>query len=118
MSQCVLCSCMRSLPTVPGTAKTLEKPTAFSLVSLDFIGPLRFHDNVNCFIHVALDHCSRFMVTAVETCTPTAESVIRFMEDKWLPYFGCPRALLTDRGTQYTAGAFHPVGHPDHPSAG
>ena len=106
ISQCVLCNCLRPLTTAPGTAKALDKPTLFSLVSLDFIGPLRFHNNVSCFIHVALDHCSRFMVTAVETSTPTSDTVIRFMEYHWLPHFGAPRALLTDRGTQYTAGAF------------
>ena len=72
ISQCVLCNCLRPITTAPGTAKALDKPTLFSLVSLDFIGPLRFHNNVSCFIHVALDHCSRFMVTAVEASTPTA----------------------------------------------
>ena len=106
ISKCVLCNCMRSLPTKPGTANALDSPTLFSLVTLDFIGPLRFHDYVSCFVHVAMDHCSRFMVTSVEMCTPTAASVIRFMENKWLPQFGAPRAILTDRGTQYTAGAF------------
>ena len=107
VKSCLLCNCFRRIPTHAVTAAgSMGQTTTFSTLSLDFIGPLNFASRGQRFIHVAIDHASRFLVTRVEASTPTAKSVLAFVQEAWIPYFGVPRTILTDRGTQYTADAF------------
>ena len=109
VQQCILCSCLRRGPQkrkgVPGALTSGRR--LWDIVSLDFIGPLNFKDGHQHFLHVMIDHFSRFVVVGVESDSyPTCASVQAFFESRWLSYFGCPRSILTDRGSQYVGKGF------------
>jgi transposase InsO family protein len=106
VKQCILCSCLRSYPKSKGQPEALRANGIFDMVSLDFIGPVKMSQGKTYYIHVAIDHYSRFMAVNIEEQTPTALSAREFVQRQWLPYFGVPRAILTDRGCQYVAGEF------------
>jgi len=57
------------------------------------------------YILAILDHYSRKVMTLVSTFNPTAEWVIRNIQDKNQTY-GKPKHLISDYGTQFTAGEF------------
>ena len=107
VKSCLLCNCFRGVPTravtLPGA---MGRTTTFSTVSLDFIGPLNFGSHGRRYVHVAIDHSTRFLVTRSEVTTPTARSVLNFVREAWIPYFGVPHTILSDRGSQYTADEF------------
>lgn len=47
------------------------------------------------------------MVTATFSCPPTSELTKYFFHEKWVQYFGSPRAVLTDRGSQFISREFN-----------
>jgi hypothetical protein len=103
VKSCLLCTCLRHFPMSHGKESALDSPTLFGLVSLDFIGPLKYPSNVSRYVLVAVDHFSRFMVAKVLDHTPVSGDVRDFFMGQWLPYFGVPRAVLTDRGSQFVS---------------
>ena len=110
VKQCLLCTMLRTGPKpLPGTQQTLSKPHAFSMLSLDTVGPISSRLlELSFYIQVAIDHYSRYMVTALHAQSPTSAMVVEFVRDKWVAYFGTPVAILTDRGSPYVSAPFRP----------
>ena len=47
------------------------------------------------------------MMTFVESeKAPTSQSIIQSIENNWIPIFGCPRAILSDRGSIFISTEF------------
>jgi transposase InsO family protein len=103
VKSCLLCTCLRHFPMPHGRESALDSLTLFGLVSLDFIGPLKYPSNIFRYVLVAVDHYSRFMVAQVLDHTPVSGDVREFFLGRWLPYFGVPRAVLTDRGSPFVS---------------
>lgn len=102
--QCIICQCARPIRTrsvTPPGAMSDTLPLSF--VSLDFM-VIESKSRGNFYIHVAVDHYSRYLVLDVEKTYPTSISVRKFLEERWIRYLGVPDYILTDRGSQYRAG--------------
>lgn len=105
VNECILCHCFRPIPSL-ATTRTLTKPQAFQMISLDYMGPYKTSKGTEFFIHVAVDHCTRYLVAGSQTTSPTSDDCIAFLGDYWVAYFGVPTVVLTDRGAYYRPGLF------------
>jgi hypothetical protein len=100
---CPICNALKPVP-VRGQHSVLSKPTLFQLVSLDAVGP-RYVHGVPSYLAVIIDHYSRFAV-AVVLAALTSEALTEAFALHWVARFGCPRAVLTDQGSQFTGNPF------------
>ena len=97
----------------------------FDLWGIDFMGPF-----VNScgfvYILMAVDYVSKW-VEAIPTRTNEGKLVIDFLEKNIFSRFGCPRAIISDRGSHFTNAIFrkclkkfgvqHRITNPNHPQA-
>eukprot|EP01069_Polyplicarium_translucidae_P007210 Polyplicarium_translucidae@DN3073_c0_g1_i2.p1 len=83
----------------------LPKPALFQMVSLDCVGPREWGGGKR-WIVVAIDHCSRFMVTKTLVSPPCGADSVRFLEEAWVPYFGSAEGVLVDRGSEFVDSNF------------
>lgn len=104
IDKCLICKRIHQRPPTSSVLQVLTKPSLFQLVSLDFVGP-REVVGVQYYYLVAVDHASRFIVSSLVSDTSTA-AVVRFLQERWIPYFREPTALLTDRGSAFTSQDF------------
>ena len=95
----------------------------FDLWGIDFMGPF-----VNScgfvYILMAVDYVSKW-VEAIPTRTNEGKVVIDFLEKNIFSRFGCPRAIISDRGSHFTNTIFrkclkkfgvqHRITNPCHP---
>ena len=102
--QCPVCNTIKPVKSLPGTIGALNNPHLFHMISMDLFGPRKYHGQ---YVHVLviIDHFSRFMVTA-PMLQATTEEVINALVTRWLPYFGVPRSILTDNGSQFVSKEF------------
>eukprot|EP00121_Abeoforma_whisleri_P016886 Awhi_evm1s15480 len=90
---CWTCARNGDVPTI-NVRGVLERPYAFELISVDYVGP-REVKGLSCYYLVVICHCTRFMVTA--GCTsPNMKVAIHVLRTQWIPYFGVPRVVLAD----------------------
>lgn len=100
-------SCQRSkihrhTITTPGT---FPQPNArFRHVHLDLVGPLP-PSNGFTYILTCVDRYTRWP-QACPVRDPSAETVAKAFIDSWIPNFGVPAFVTTDRGTQFTCSLF------------
>jgi hypothetical protein len=104
IQSCPVCNAIKPLRSKGGEKKALDKPQLFQMISVDFVGPRKLHDEEWYFL-VIVDHYSRFMV-AHASQEATAEGAITTLRDKWVAKFGAPLAVLSDRGAQFTSTKF------------
>ena len=102
---CILCKMLRFAPLRKGVL-SLDSPILFGIVALDYIGPLSYGGCKSNYIGVAIDHFSRYMVCITTATPPTSDFTQKFLQRYWVNYFGCPRALLTDRGSTFISADF------------
>lgn len=100
---CLLCSRNRS-PKRSTSTMVLKRPTAFELVSLDFVGP-REVDCINWQYIVTIDHCTRFIETQAVREKSSAVA-IEILRDRWIPVFGAPKVVLCDNDSVFTSNEF------------
>ena len=103
ISSCLLCSRMR-IPNRAHPRAVLQRPCAFDLVSLDYVGP-RDARGVSWYYLVLIDHATRYVVTSATT-EPVTAHVIKTLKECWIRYFGTPNVILTDNGAQFTSYTF------------
>lgn len=77
----------------------------FDLIFWDVVGPRNWQEK-DYYIHVAIDHYSRYMYTEVLEYLPSSAEVVLFVK-KWIKSFGCPRAILTDQVSIYKSKELH-----------
>ena len=111
ISKCVYCQKnkhgkMNKQPMMITTAAT--KP--MELVELDIMGPLPQDRKDNKYILSMHCRFSRYIVAAVLP-NKTAEAVATAFVKEWILKYGVPKAILTDRGTEFTAQFFEAVCH-------
>lgn len=120
---CIFCL-RRFTPKVRTLRGALTRPRAFELISLDYVGP-RLVCGVKFWYLVIIDHASRFVMAEVTTATG-AGHVREVLETRWLPIFGAPMAVLSDRGSECRSaetrrficdnlGAYHVFSSPYYP---
>ncbi|GBM85580.1 Gag-Pol polyprotein [Araneus ventricosus] len=84
---------------------TFALPDAFfAHIHIDFIGPLPPSDG-NQFCMTIIDRLTRWPEVS-PTPDMTAETTARALMHGWIPKFGCPAAITTDRGTNFQSNLF------------
>ena len=99
---CLPCA-RNSLPTRSTLSSVLNRPALSDLISIDYVGPI--HQVYPHYYLCILDHATRFIVNTVTT-SPTTAHAIKSLKESWIPIFGAPKAILTDRGTHFTSTDF------------
>jgi len=96
--------CQRNANPVRSTLlSVLQRPVMSDLISVDYVGPLSA--SISHHVLVIIDHATRFIVTAVAP-SATADFAVKTLKERWIPIFAAPRAILTDRGSHFTAHTF------------
>eukprot|EP01088_Endostelium_zonatum_P003707 TRINITY_DN1489_c0_g2_i2.p2 TRINITY_DN1489_c0_g2~~TRINITY_DN1489_c0_g2_i2.p2 ORF type:complete len:697 (-),score=184.40 TRINITY_DN1489_c0_g2_i2:4878-6656(-) len=92
-----------------GILNPLKHPSyPFERMSMDIVGPLAETKNGNKYILTFMDYFSRWP-EAIAMKEVTTENVAQVYLDKIICRYGCPRILLTDRGSQFTSKLFDQV---------
>jgi transposase InsO family protein len=86
------------------TPSSVPKP--FERWSLDFIGVLPTTKNKNRWVLVATDHATNWPI-AKAMPEATTEAVANFIYHEIMMQFGCPREILTDRGSNFMANVLN-----------
>ena len=104
ISCCLVFKRFASSPRVRTLLGVLSSPVPLDMLSLDFVGPCQWGLDVFHYL-VSIDHSTRFVMTV--TCSsPSTDVVIQFINQQWMPSFGAPTMVLTDRGSVFTSSAF------------
>lgn len=82
----------------------LSRPFPCQLVSLDHVGPREWCGQA-CYYLVIIDHATRFMVCRRVQST-AADEVVTLFKEHWMPIFGAPECILTDRGSAFMSAKF------------
>ena len=70
-------------------------------VSIDIVGPLPVDGKSHRYIVTMMDVYSRYLI-ATPVKNHTASTVSRCLYESVVAYFGAPRSILSDRGTEFT----------------
>jgi hypothetical protein len=73
----------------------------FSHLHVDLVGPLQHSYNLN-YIFTIIDHTSKWMeaIPLSDTSTAACAKALTFT---WIPHFGVPKMITSDRGLQFTS---------------
>ena len=103
--------------------QTILEVEIFDLWGIDFMGPFPSSEGKE-YILVAVDYVSKW-VEAIPTSTNNHRVVNKFIINNIFSRFGCPRAIISDRGSHFTNshfrsllkkyGVHHRVTTPYHP---
>jgi hypothetical protein len=104
INACPVCNSLKPHRTLKEQMSTLNKPQLFQMVSMDYIGPRTYWASSHHILSI-VDHYSRYMVTVVSPTTSALQAK-EALQDHWVAKFGAPQAILTDRGTEFTAHVF------------
>ena len=103
VNRCLICTRLRN-PLRANPKRCLERPGAFDLISLDYVGP-RFYQGDSWHYLVVIDHATRYVLTSA-TLFATSEHVCSTLRNEWVKVFGVPKAILTDNGPQFTSNKY------------
>jgi transposase InsO family protein len=93
---------------VPGPLQPLAPTAPWDTVAMDVFGPLPVTETGRRFVLVFTDLFTKWVVAA-SLITQDADAVARTLVDRVISTFGCPRALLSDRGTNFTSALLRRV---------
>ena len=80
----------------------ISSPGPWETVSIDIVGPLPVDGRSNRFIVTIMDVYSRYLI-AIPVRNHRASTVSRCLYESVVAYFGTPRSILSDRGTEFTS---------------
>ena len=80
----------------------ISSPGPWETVSIDIVGPLPVDGRSNRFIVTIMDVYSRYLI-AIPVRNHRASTVSRCLYESVVAYFGAPRSILSDRGTEFTS---------------
>lgn len=110
VSSCAPCQTSKSTTVKPaGRLHSLPVPQAkFLDIGIDFVGPLPTSQGFDQLI-VITDRLTGYVVLIPTTITANAREVARLFYDHWLSKFGCPRSIVSDRGSIFQSGVWRHV---------
>ena len=98
---CMSCSQRKShRHKVLAPLMTMKVPDAFERVSVDILGPLSITTSGNRYVLCFTDHCTRWPIL-VPLKSTDASTIARAFFDHVICQHGCPKYLLSDRGTNF-----------------
>ena len=80
----------------------IHSPGPWETVSIDIVGPLPVDGRSNRYIVTIMDVYSRYLI-AIPVKNHKAATVSRCLYESVVAYFGAPRSILSDRGTEFTS---------------
>ena len=80
----------------------INSPGPWETISIDIVGPLPVDGNSNRYIVTMMDVYSRYLI-AIPVRNHRASTVSRCLYESVVAYFGAPRSILSDRGTEFTS---------------
>ena len=80
----------------------ISSPGPWETVSIDIVGPLPVDGRSNRFIVTIMDVYSRYLI-AIPVRNHRASTVSRCLYESVVAYFGTPRSILSDQGTEFTS---------------
>lgn len=86
-----------------GFLQSIIREEPFELIGVDVVGPLPKTNRNNKYIITAVDVFTRW-ATTYATNTMNAIDIANFLVEKVFCIHGVPQVILTDRGTNFTAG--------------
>ena len=95
------------VPT-PGPLQPLAPTAPWDTLAMDIFGPLPVSDNGRRFVLVFGDLFTKWVI-AEPLISQDADTVARALVNRVISTFGCPRALLSDRGTNFTSALLRRV---------
>lgn len=103
VKSCVDCQ-SRKTPKRAGAGLLQPIPVGepFDTIGIDFLGPFTRTAKGNIYIIVAVDYATKW-AEAEATRTATAGTTARFLINRIISKFGCPRRILSDRGRNFTS---------------
>ncbi|CAA7396102.1 unnamed protein product [Spirodela intermedia] len=72
----------------------------FDVWGIDFLGPLSSAEKYE-YILLAVDYVSKW-VEAIPTRTNDHKIMMKFVHENIFSRFGCPKVIISDRGTHFT----------------
>ena len=101
VASCQVCQ-RRKTPRVPasGAMQPIRVTDPWSMVAMDFVGPLPETSRGNKYLLVFTDHATR-LARAVPTADMTAETTAQALLHEIICLFGAPQRLLSDRGANF-----------------
>ena len=94
-------------PQPQATPLSFDAQEIGGCISYDFKGPLplstksALYQSKNRYVLCIIDHATRY-VMAVPTPTMEAAVVAEIIISSWIPRFGCPRVVISDRAKNFT----------------
>ena len=79
----------------------IESSSPWDVLSIDIMGPFVAGRRGECYILSVIDCFLRYLIP-VPLCDHTAATVSRALYERVIRYFGCPKKILSDRGTEFT----------------
>jgi transposase InsO family protein len=107
-SHCRTCDiCQRTAPLrLSNGLRPILHLMAMDLLGMDYLGPVRPTSvNGNRFVLIFVDYFSRFIVAKAYP-DATSKNVLDLFSQYFVPFFGYPRAVYSDRGTHFVGGVF------------
>ena len=80
----------------------INSPGPWETISIDIVGPLPVDGRSNRYIVTIMDVYSRYLI-AIPVRNHRASTVSRCLYESVVAYFGAPRSILSDRGTEFTS---------------
>jgi transposase InsO family protein len=106
---CLVCRMKKgSIPSHQGKLKLFSATHPFEMVCLDLLGPFPRTTDGNVYVAVFTDRFTRW-IELVAIPDATAYTAAKALVDHIICRHGCPRALLTDRGSNFVSHLFRDV---------
>ena len=68
------------------------------IIGIDTVGPLITSENGNHYIITVVDLYSSWIEAYP---VPNKEAITKVLLERFIPQHGCPRVMISDRGTEY-----------------
>ena len=98
---CPECQLGKDYKAQHGPKGHINSPGPWETVSIDIVGPLPVDGKSHRYIVTMMDVYSRYLI-ASPVKNHTASTVSRCLYESVVAYFGAPRSILSDRGTEFT----------------
>lgn len=100
------CDASQNMKPIPKYVSILYRTlkNLFEVFSVDFSGPIPKSSRWNCFIIIGVENFTGWQISN-ETCNGSAETVIKFVEENLVHYFGPPRKLISDNAARFTSNS-------------